>query len=192
MTRAWAQFLQAVDDLIGVPLAGIILVAAAAVFGLLYYFYPRWVPRRFPRLRFGRQRGEKEQNEQLDVDLGPDEEQEPEGPADDEEVPELPAHVFASLADRLAAEGRYAEAVRERLRAMVRGLVERRVLEHRPGMTVTELARAAGAAEPAVEAPMRAAAGIFSDIWYAERPATAEHDHRMRQLAGELGQVVAR
>ncbi|MER7002421.1 DUF4129 domain-containing protein [Dactylosporangium sp. NPDC000555] len=189
MTRAWAEFLQAVDDLIGVPLAGVILVAAALLFGVLHYFYPRWVPRRLPRLRFGRQRGPKGQNEQLDVDLGPEEEPEPEAPSDDEEVPELPAHVFASLADRLAAEGRYAEAVRERLRAMVRGLIERRVLEHQPGMTVTELARAAGAAEPALEAPMRAATGIFSDIWYAERPATAEHDRRMRQLSGESGEV---
>ncbi|MEV8511331.1 DUF4129 domain-containing protein [Dactylosporangium sp. NPDC051484] len=190
MTRAWAEFLQAVDDLVGVPLAGVILIAAAVVFGMLHYFYPRWVPRHLPRLRFGRQRGPKKvQNKQLDVDLGPDEEPAPEVPSDDEQVPELPAHVFASLADRLAAEGRYAEAVRERLRSMVRGLVERRVLEHQPGMTVTELARAAGAAEPAVEAPMRAATGIFSEIWYAERPATAEHDHRMRQLSGECGEV---
>ncbi|WP_433051820.1 DUF4129 domain-containing protein [Dactylosporangium sp. CS-033363] len=186
MTRAWATFLQFVDDWIGVPLAGLLLLLAAIVFALLYYFYPRWVPKRFPGLRFGRQR--KGGEEQLDLDLDEAEMPEPEPEAAaGEEVPELPAHVFASLADRLAAEGRYAEAVRERLRAMVRGLVERQVIEHQPGMTVTELARAAGTAKPAVDAPMRSASTIFSDIWYGERPATAEHDHRMRDLAAEVG-----
>ncbi|MGI5245328.1 DUF4129 domain-containing protein [Dactylosporangium sp. CA-139066] len=186
MTRAWDLLLQAVDELIGVPLACVLLFVAAVIIGLLYYFYPRWIPKSFPRLRMGRQRAD-EESEQLDVDVElEDDEPEPDPPADYQEVPELPAHVFASLADRLAAEGRFAEAVRERLRSMVRGLVERQVLEHRPGMTVTELARAAGAAEPAVEAPMRNASGIFSDIWYAERPATAEHDHEMRRLAAEV------
>jgi hypothetical protein len=188
MSRAWATFLQAVDDFIGVPLACLILLAAAIVFGLLHYFYPRWVPKRFPRLRLGRQRRKDEEREQLDIDIDPQDEEpeeEPEEAADDE-MPDLPAHVFTSLADRLAAEGRYAEAVRERLRAMVRTLVERQVLEHRPGMTVTELSQAAGSAEPAVDAPMRGATSIFSEIWYAERPATAEHDGRMRQLAGQL------
>ncbi|GAA3450290.1 DUF4129 domain-containing protein [Dactylosporangium matsuzakiense] len=185
MTRAWAELLQLVDDLLGVPLAAVLLLLAAILFGVLYYFYPRWVPKRFPRLRFRRQ-GKGDQD-QLDVDPDEDEEPEPDAePSTDEEVPELPAHVFASLADRLAAEGRYAEAVRERLRSMVRGLVEREILEHRPGMTVTELARAAGAARPAVEAPMRNASGIFSDIWYGERPATAEHDSRMREFAAEV------
>ncbi|WP_432979691.1 DUF4129 domain-containing protein [Dactylosporangium sp. CA-233914] len=188
MTRAWAEFLEWLDEQVGVPLAALLLLAAAIIFGLLHYFYPRWVPKRFARLRFGRQGKDREKREQLDVDLEPDEEPEPEAePSAGEEVPELPAHVFASLADRLAAEGRYAEAVRERLRSMVRGLVERQILEHQPGMTVTELARAAGTAKPAVEAPMRSASGIFSDIWYGERPATAEHDHRMRELAAEVG-----
>ena len=185
MTRLWDLTLQAVDEFIGVPLACILLFIAAVIFGLLYYFFPRWIPKSFPRLRFGRQRAD-EEDEQLDVDLGPEDEQPEPDPEGDDEGPELPAHVFASLADRLAAEGRFAEAVRERLRSMVRGLVERQVLEHRPGMTVTELARAAGAAKPAVEAPMRNASGIFSDIWYAERPATAEHDHEMRRLAAEV------
>ncbi|MEV6928853.1 DUF4129 domain-containing protein [Dactylosporangium sp. NPDC051485] len=186
MTRWWEGVLQWIDETVGVELAGVILVGVAIVFGLLHYFYPRWIPKRFPRLRFGRQRGD-ENDEQLDVDLGPDAEEEPDSEADDPEVPELPAHVFASLADRMAAEGRYAEAVRERLRAIVRGLVERDVLEHRPGMTVTELARAAGVAKPEIETPIRAATGIFSDIWYGQRPATAEHDDRMKALATEVG-----
>jgi hypothetical protein len=188
MTRAWARLLQIVDDTAGLPWVILVMFLFAIVFGLLHYFYPRWVPKRFPRLRLGRQRAR--EDEQLDPEPEepePEPGPEPEPESDEqEEVPELPAHVFASLADRLAAEGRFAEAVRERLRAIVRGLVERQVLEHRPGMTVTELARAAGAAAPGVEAPLRNATGIFSDIWYGERPATAEHDHRMRQLAAEV------
>jgi Domain of unknown function (DUF4129) len=103
------------------------------------------------------------------------------GPADDL-LPALPAATLASLADRLAAQGRYAEAIRERLRAMVRHLVERGVIEDRPGWTVTELSAAAGVA------PLHEAAAVFSEVWYAQRPATAELDARMRVL-GEQVQV---
>src|SRR5437763_1372983 len=101
-----------------------------------------------------------------------------------------PAVDLSSRADRLAAEGRYAEAVRERLRAIVRDLVDRGLVEHRPGWTVTELARTAAAARPAVEPPLSAAALLFSDIWYGNRPAHAEHDARMRALAREVHAAV--
>jgi hypothetical protein len=101
-------------------------------------------------------------------------------------LPDLPADTLASLADRLAAQGRYAEAIRERLRAMVRLLVERGVIEDRPGWTVTELSAAAGLALPAVAPPLREAATVFSDVWYAQRPATADLDARMRALAQQL------
>ncbi|WP_238455321.1 DUF4129 domain-containing protein, partial [Micromonospora sp. ATA51] len=80
----------------------------------------------------------------------------------------------------------YAESVRERLRDMVRELVARRVVEQRPGMTVTELTAAAARNRPRVHPVLHAAGAIFSDLWYAQRPATAEHDHRMRELATDL------
>ena len=95
----------------------------------------------------------------------------------EEELPDVAAAVFVSLADRYAAEGRWAEAVRERLRAMVRELVDRGVIEHRPGWTVTELARAAGSATAVVAPAVEAASNIFSDIWYAQQPG----DRRRRQ-----------
>jgi hypothetical protein len=107
-------------------------------------------------------------------------------------VPELPAAELVSLADRLAAEGRYAEAVRERLRAMVRRLVEHAVIGHRPDWTVTELAAAAGAALPPAAGPLGEAAGVFSAIWYAQCPATAESDARMRALAASVDDLVER
>ncbi|GAA0729687.1 DUF4129 domain-containing protein [Dactylosporangium roseum] len=182
MTRAWAFFLDALDDVFGVAWVVFVLFVGSVVFGLLHYFYPRWVPDGLPSfLRRRKRKTTQEPAPELVEPLPlPD-------PEPDAELPDLPAHVFTSLADRLAAEGRFAEAVRERLRAIVRGLVERRILEHRPGMTVTELAHAAAAVVPAIDSPLRSATGIFSDIWYGERPATAEHDNRMRQLAAEVG-----
>jgi len=106
--------------------------------------------------------------------------------AAEEELPSVPVTVYQSLADRLAAEGRYAEALRERYRAAIRDLVQHGVIDHRPGWTVTELARAAAVARPAVDAPLTSATGLFSEVWYAERTATPEHDERMRSLAGDV------
>jgi hypothetical protein len=109
----------------------------------------------------------------------------------DDELPELPPATLLSLADRYAAEGRYAEAVRERLRAMVRELVDRSVIEHRPGWTVTELAAGAGRALPPAAGPLGEAARIFSDIWYGDRPAVAAHDTRMRDLTTAVTTALA-
>jgi hypothetical protein len=112
-------------------------------------------------------------------------------PIDGDEVPELPASTFADLADRLAAEGRYAEAIRERLRGMVRELIERGVLEHRPGWTVTELAAVAAGRRPQVAGPLNAAGQIFSDVWYGGREAGAELYARMRAHAVEQSSALA-
>jgi len=108
-----------------------------------------------------------------------------------DELPEVPADVLALTADELAAAGRYAEAVRERLRAIVRDLIERAVIPHTPGWTVTELAAAAGRARPAVAPPLREAAGVFSEIWYGLRPATLDDDAAMRAHAASVRQVLA-
>jgi hypothetical protein len=94
------------------------------------------------------------------------------------------------LADRLAAEGRFAEAVRERLRGMIRELVDLRVVENRPGWTVTELAAMAGTNRPPVRPPVDAASRAFSDIWYGQRPATAVHDGQMRGYAEQLHAIL--
>jgi hypothetical protein len=64
------------------------------------------------------------------------------------------------------------------------------VIEHRPGWTVTELAHAAAAARPSVDQPLTQATTLFSDIWYGQRPAHAEHDARMRALAERVGSAV--
>src|SRR5690606_31612112 len=87
-------------------------------------------------------------------------EPEPEPAAD--HLPAVAAEVLVLSADELAAQGRFAEAVRERLRAIVRELVDRGVVDNRPGWTVTELAALAGSARPELLASLVAATDIFS------------------------------
>jgi hypothetical protein len=113
-----------------------------------------------------------------------------------DELPDLPAAILVLTADEYAAAGRFAEAVRERLRAIVRDLVDRGVMTHRPGWTVTELARAAAAARPSTAPPLDGAVAVFSEIWYGQRTATAADDGAMRgysdRVRGALAEVEAR
>jgi hypothetical protein len=83
-------------------------------------------------------------------------------------------------ADACAQDGRYADAVRERMRAIVRELEDRGVLEPRPGRTADEVARDAATAVPGVAGDLRGAARLFDEIWYGGRPATAGSDAAMR------------
>jgi hypothetical protein len=165
-----------------------LLLLAAGLTAAAWYWFPAWVPRRLPRWRLPRLRRprlrkrRRAKRRAADPVAGAP-------PADG--LPDLPVETFVSLADRLAAQGRYAEAVRERLRAMVRELVDRRVIEHRPGWTVGELAEEAGRARPVIDPPLRAAGGIFSELWYGQRPANQEHDVRMRRLADDLHTALA-
>jgi hypothetical protein len=87
-----------------------------------------------------------------------------------------------ALADRFAAEDRYAEAVRERLRAVVRDLEERGAVVPRPGRTVTEIVAEASRTLPGAADELAAGAGVFSDIWYGGRAATAADDARLRDV----------
>ncbi|MEV4136454.1 DUF4129 domain-containing protein [Dactylosporangium sp. NPDC049742] len=184
MTRGWAEFLERLSAAVGLPLLVFLLLLLSVVGGVLYYFFPRWVPKRFPRLRL---RKRKKRDAEEPKTAAPEEvDIETAEPSSGDTLPDLPAKVFLSLADRLAAEGRYAEAVRERLRAIVRGLADRRAVEVLPGMTVTEVAHAASAVVPAAEPALRGATGIFSDIWYGQIPATEEHDTLMRRYAAEV------
>jgi hypothetical protein len=94
---------------------------------------------------------------------------------------DLDAAEHRRRADEHAAAGRYAEAVRERMRAIVRELETRGVLEPRPGRTADEVAREAGALVPTVAGDLRTAAGVFDEVWYGGRPATARADALVRQ-----------
>ncbi|EXG79993.1 DUF4129 domain-containing protein [Cryptosporangium arvum] len=98
-------------------------------------------------------------------------------------TPTRSATEHETRADAYAAEGRWAEAVRERLRGVVAGLVARDLVDNRPGRTAHELAVEAGRVLPGASADLTEAAELFAEIWYGERTATAEHDQRMRGIA---------
>jgi len=190
----------ALGDVVPLPLAALLLIALAVLVAAGWYWWPRWVPRRLPRVHLSRFRPRRPRfrfrfrlrwpfRRRRKETAAPEPTTTSQLGAD--ELPDLPAATLVSLADRLAAEGRYAEAVRERLRAMVRELVDRRVVEHRPGWTVTELAGAAARARPVVDEPLSAAGSVFSEVWYGQRPADVGHDHRMRELAQQMHRALS-
>ncbi|MDN5858333.1 MAG: DUF4129 domain-containing protein [Pseudonocardia sp.] len=94
----------------------------------------------------------------------------------------VPAAQHRRAADEFAARGEWAEAVRARLRAVVRDLEERDLLERRPGRTADEAARSAGAVFPQCADELAAAARTFDDVWYGGRAATAEMDAQLRAV----------
>lgn len=207
MTRAYDEFLARVFDHVSPGLVALILLAAAALIGTLWYTYPAWLgvrlprlkwrlprlrwrlprirwrlPRfrlRLPRLRFRRRpRTKKTPAPRTPVA--------PETPEPAPEPEPRPATAGLSLADRLAAEGRYAEAIRERLRESVTALTRYGVIAPAPAWTAHEVAARAGANRPAVSAPLNGATGIFSEVWYGRRPAGPDQDALMRRLTAEI------
>ncbi len=94
---------------------------------------------------------------------------------------------FRSAADAYAASGAWAEAVRARLRAVVRELEERGLVDARPGRTADEIARDGGTALPSVASGLRAGARLFDDVWYGGRPA----DARSYEQLVALGEAVS-
>ncbi|MGH3097858.1 MAG: DUF4129 domain-containing protein [Streptosporangiales bacterium] len=82
-----------------------------------------------------------------------------------------------AAAVRHAAEEDWAEAIRDRMRAIALSLEERALLDHRPGRTADEIARDAGERLPGLVEELRAAARTFDDVWYGGHTATrAEYD----------------
>jgi hypothetical protein len=81
---------------------------------------------------------------------------------------------FRADADRFAAAGAWAEAVRARLRAVVRELEERGLVDARPGRTADEVARAGGRALPSAAADLRRGSRTFDDVWYGGRTADSD------------------
>ena len=91
-----------------------------------------------------------------------------------------------AAADAHAAAGAWAEAVRERLRAVVRSLEQRAVLDERAGRTADEAAADAGRALPSCAVGLRAAAVLFDEIWYGGRPAGPESYAALRDLDAQV------
>ncbi|MEV6372622.1 DUF4129 domain-containing protein [Micromonospora musae] len=207
-SRWWSETTAALGDHVPLWLVTLLLSVAAVATALAWYTFPAWLPRRLPRprvrppritlprwrLRLPRLRLPRPRWPRLrlrrrrrSVDAAPTAAATPALP---DETPD-PLTVHLSLADRLAAEGRYAEAVRERLRDMIRELAARQVVPAQPGLTVVEVGSTAARNLPPTGPPVTAAGLIFSELWYAQRPASADHDRRMRELAAELHQALA-
>ena len=94
----------------------------------------------------------------------------------------LTAQGHRAAAEEAARPGRWDEAVRERMRAVVRGLEERGLVDERPGRTAREAAAEAGAALPEHAASLAAAAGTFEQVWYGGRAAVQDDDARLRDV----------
>ncbi|MBT8228286.1 MAG: DUF4129 domain-containing protein [Dactylosporangium sp.] len=188
MVRWWVRVLAAVTDVVSLPLLIILIMLLASIVAIGWFTWPSWVPRRMPRWpRRRRKPSPSGKAEPVPPPAEPAAEPEPEPEA----LPDQPAQTLADLADRLAAQGRYAEAVRARLRAVVRRLVDRGIIGHEPGWTVTELADAAATTHPPVGAPLRASCGLFSELWYGMRPASRSDDERMRGFSADIEATLA-
>lgn len=85
-----------------------------------------------------------------------------------------------------AAAGRHAEALAAWFRALVRQAEVRTVLAVKPGRTATEAALGLGAAFPAEQAALDAAADGFNAVVYGERPAGPEQAAAVRDLDARL------
>ncbi|MER7698339.1 MULTISPECIES: DUF4129 domain-containing protein [unclassified Streptomyces] len=94
-----------------------------------------------------------------------------------------------AAAEAHAAALRWTEAVQERMRAIVRSLEERALLDPRPGRTADEAAAEAGRALPEQSARLRAAARSFDDVTYGGRSADQAAYLSLRALDLELDEA---
>jgi uncharacterized protein DUF4129 len=91
-----------------------------------------------------------------------------------------------AAAERHAAEHQWDQAVQERMRAIVRSLEERALLDPRPGRTADEAAEEAGRPLPDHAAQLRTAASDFDDVTYGGRHSGPDTYARLRDLDTEL------
>lgn len=91
-----------------------------------------------------------------------------------------------ATAEAQAAQGHWNQAVRERMRAVVRSLEERALLDVRPGRTADEAASEAGTVLPAHTDRLHTAARDFDDVTYGGRSASEETYRRLAALDTDL------
>jgi hypothetical protein len=87
-----------------------------------------------------------------------------------------------TAAEAHAAAGRWNQAVQERMRAIVRSLEERTLLDPRPGRTADEAASEAGRSLPDHADGLRASAREFDDVTYGGRTTDRQAYLRLRDL----------
>ncbi|MFI0908616.1 DUF4129 domain-containing protein [Streptomyces sioyaensis] len=94
-----------------------------------------------------------------------------------------------AAAARHAAEGRWSQAIQDRMRALVLSLEERALLTPGPGRTADESATEAGRALPAHADRLRTAARTFDDVTYGGRPGTERAYALLTSLDTDLQQA---
>jgi hypothetical protein len=91
-----------------------------------------------------------------------------------------------ATAEAHAAQGHWNQAVQERMRAVVRSLEERALLDARPGRTADEAASDAGRTLRDHADRLRAAARDFDDVTYGGRAAGEGTYRRLTALDDDL------
>jgi hypothetical protein len=91
-----------------------------------------------------------------------------------------------AAAEAHAAQGHWNQAVQERMRAVVRSLEERALLDPRPGRTADEAAAEAGRTLPSHTDRLRAAARDFDEVTYGGRAAGSDTYQRLTELDHDI------
>ncbi|KUF13719.1 MULTISPECIES: DUF4129 domain-containing protein [Streptomyces] len=91
-----------------------------------------------------------------------------------------------SAAEAHAAQGHWNQALQERMRAVVRSLEERALLDPRPGRTADEAAAEASRPLPDHQDRLHAAAREFDDVTYGGRSATESSYRLLADLDHDL------
>jgi hypothetical protein len=86
-------------------------------------------------------------------------------------------------ADRLAAEGRYREALRCRYCALIAELAQRSLVEEVPGRTSGDYQRLVSSALPDGAAAFAAATELFENCWYGDEPSGPQDQARFEGAA---------
>lgn len=102
------------------------------------------------------------------------------------------AEQYRGESERCAAQGDWAGAIGNRLRAVARELEQAGILDPVPGRTATELAHDAGATWTDMESEFHSAAEVFNAVSYGARPGTEAEYRRIAELDRRLSAVVTR
>lgn len=104
----------------------------------------------------------------------------------------LSAAEHRALAMAAADRGDHETAVLEQMRAVVRALEERGVIEPRAGRTAIEVAREAGRGMPSASPVLNAAAGTFNDVVYGGGTAGPDQLETLREADRAVSAVSGR
>lgn len=181
MIRRYDEWVADLFDVVPGRLVLLGLFLATLTGAVLWYSFPSWIPRHLPRLYLPRLRPRRPRRARRTVtaDPAPPTRHEPARVRDPAPIPDPDA-------ESLAAQGRYDEAIRRRLRDTVTDLTRAGVVAPHPGMTAAEIAAAAAGRRPGLAPALDAAVELFSAVWYGARPAGQEQDDRMRAFTDEV------